>query len=129
MGVLDGEVTAAAAIVHVRGDLTLQYETDTRDSLRLCPEGVTRCSNETNEDCAMCAGNVRAKIEVELRLLFTSFQMTLGESNAIATCRKVDGSTGQCASGLRASSLASTGTSETESAFEAFSAGTVPANS
>jgi hypothetical protein len=115
LGLLEGEATAAAAIVHAKGDVLLQYETDTRDALRLCPEGVARC-----EDCAMCAGDVRATIEVEVRLLFTSFQVALGKANPMETCRSVDSNTGRCTTGVGVN------IPETAGEIEAFSVGTVP---
>jgi hypothetical protein len=122
LGLLEGEATASAAIVHAKGDVLLQYETDTRDALGLCPEGVARCSDGTSEDCAMCAGDVRATIEVEVRLLFTSFRVALGESNAIETCRGVYSNTGRCTSGVGVNNP------ETAGEIKAFSVGAVPAD-
>jgi hypothetical protein len=122
LGLLEGEATAAAAIVHAKGDVQLQYETDTREALRLCPEGVARCSDGTSEDCAMCAGDMRATIEVEVRLLFTSFRVALGKSSPMKTCRSVDSNTGRCTSGVGVNNPEAAGE------IEAFSVGTVPAD-
>jgi hypothetical protein len=60
MGGLEGEMTATLAILYVKGSLLLQYETQTRDKLRLC-DGAT-CSNGANEDCATCSGDLKAKV-------------------------------------------------------------------
>jgi hypothetical protein len=102
MGVLEGEMTAALAILYVKGSLLLQYETKTGDKLRLC-DGAT-CSNGANEDCAMCAGDLKAKIEFVIKFLFASFKMTLAEKDVVSKCSTSGvGGSGQCSSGLSTS--------------------------
>jgi Fungal cellulose binding domain len=102
MGVLEGEMTAALAMLYVKGSLMLQYETKTRNKLRLC-DGAT-CSNGENEDCAMCEGDLKTSLEFGIKLLFISFKMTLAEKNVISKCSaSSDSGNGQCSSGLATS--------------------------
>jgi Fungal cellulose binding domain len=98
MGVLEGEVTAAVLMLYVTGNVMLQYETETRNSLRLC-DGA-QCSNGENEDCAMCSGEMYATVEFGVKFLFVNFKKTLAQTDVIEKCTSTDSSTGQCSSGL-----------------------------
>jgi Fungal cellulose binding domain len=97
MGVLEGEAKAVLLIVYVKGNVMLQYETETRNALALC-DGV-QCSNGENEDCAMCAGDMYATVEFGIKFLFMNFKKTLAQSDIIQNCTSTT-TNGQCESFL-----------------------------
>jgi hypothetical protein len=102
VGVLEGTFSASALMLYATGSVMLQYETRTRDGLSLC-EGIHCSSDESNADyCAMCAGDILAKVVVGVRSLFFNIETTLAETPRADRCAGTNtssSSTGQCSRG------------------------------